>query len=61
MGQYKATISLCWQFGFLIHYMPGVFITVELPIISLYFGLTETASGFHFDNELFPNKNDYGA
>ena len=59
MGQYKFILSLCWQFGFLVRCVPGVFITVELPIISLYFGLTDTASGFRFESELFSGKNNY--
>lgn len=59
MGQYKFILSLCWQFGFLVRYVPGVFITVELPIISMYFGLTDTASGFIFESDLFSDKNNY--
>jgi hypothetical protein len=56
MGQYKFTISLSWQFGFLVRYVPGVFITIDLPIIGGYIGLTDTASGFHFESELFNGK-----
>lgn len=55
MGQYKLTIYRSWQLGFLIQ-IDSDFIIIDLPFISIMYGLHESAQGYFIFGKFFNNK-----
>lgn len=52
MGQNKLTILFEWQIGFLIKF-DADFFTIELPLISIWFGLDKYARGVEIFGRYF--------
>ena len=45
MGQYRLSITMKSQIGFLVTWYPGSELIIDIPFVTIYIGLNESASG----------------